>query len=117
MDVSSLSVQELHAKLRAINLQSTKPFEKYPEEVIQLVSEAFARGMNIAQVQSLSEMPQPSLSYIHRRLRGAKKSEEDESRGFIKFKVEETEISQQTVARVDRVSVKIDASSFNRCHF
>ncbi len=110
MDVSKLSLEKLHNKLQAISLLSQKPFQKYPEEVIQLVSEAFARGMSIRQIHSMSQIPQPSLSYIRKRIRSAKKAEDGGRRDFIKIKVEEPNASQKRALARDRVSMKVDAS-------
>lgn len=110
MDASKLTDQELHDNLRSFNLQTRKPFEKYPAELIELVRAAFARGMTIKEVQAMSEIPESSLFCIRRRIRRANKSEEQLSPGFIKFTVEETDTSQQKATSGDRVSVKVDAS-------
>ncbi len=119
MDVSKLSLQQLHEGLQAIKLQPKKPYQKYPKDVSLMVNEAFRRGMSLKEIQSLSEMPNPTLRHIHQKIIGGRSVPASEpktikpqagSKGFIKIKVEDVDLSQTKETKGDRVFVRVDAS-------
>lgn len=119
MDVSKLSFEQLHAKLRAIKQHPKKPYLKYPEEVSLLVKEAFNRGMSPKQIQSMSEMPEPTLRYIYQRIRKGSSVVDGESKvskspraekGFITIKVKEDNPVSMKRKEGEWVCVKVDAS-------
>jgi uncharacterized protein YpuA (DUF1002 family) len=94
MDLTKLSFEQLHGKLRTIKDHSKKPYQKHPEEVAQLVNEALRRGMSLQQIQSLSQIAGATL-------RSMKKKSLDPAA---------KRSSQVAKARPDFVAIKVDGA-------